>query len=99
MKVKFCKTEVDYPGEKLHELRDSSDLLNDMSALRTRIKQDGYLLLRNFIDRKIVLDAREAIVNFLDESDALVKGEPKLEAVMPRTGKEVRMTGQNIITH
>lgn len=99
MKVKFCKTEVDYPGEKLMELRDSSDLLNNMSALRTRIKNDGYLLLRNFIDRKTVLNAREAIVNYLDENSALVKGEPMLEAVMPLTGKEVRMTGQSIITH
>ena len=35
----------------------------------------------------------------MDENNALVKGTPLLEAVMPRTGKEVRMTGQSVITH
>jgi hypothetical protein len=99
MKVKFCKTEVEYPSYKLGELRDSSDLLNNITELKSRIEHDGYLLLRNFIDSKIVMDAREAIVNYLADNSALVEGEPLLEAVMPRSGKEVRMTGQSIITH
>jgi hypothetical protein len=99
MKVKFCKTEVEYPGDKLGELRDSGDLLDNIRELKSRIDQDGYLLLRNFFERKIVLNAREAIVNYLAESSALVKGEPLLDAVMPRSGKEVKMTGQSIITH
>jgi hypothetical protein len=99
MKVKFCKSEVEYPGEKLGELRDSSDIISDVAALKARIKEDGYLFLRNFIDRETVLQAREAIVNYLDENHALVDGAPLLEAVMPKTGKEVRMTGQNAITH
>jgi hypothetical protein len=99
MKVKFCKTEVEYPGNKLGELQDSSDLLNDISALRERINRDGYLLLRNFLDRDTVLKAREAIVKHLSDKSALVEGQPLLEAVMPRTGKEVRMTGQTAITH
>lgn len=99
MKVKFCRTEVEYPGQKLGELRDSNDLLGDVTAIRKRIEQDGYLLFRNFIDRETVLSAREAIVRHLDDKNALVKGPPLLEAVMPRTGKEVRMTGQSEITH
>jgi hypothetical protein len=99
MKVKFCRTEVEYPGEKLGELRDSNDLLGNMDALKARMGQDGYLLLRNFIDRETVLKAREAIVTYMDEKNALVQGEPLLEAVMPRTGREVRMTGQGAVTH
>lgn len=99
MKVKFCKTEVEFPGEMLGELRDSGDLIDDMNALKTRIREDGYLLLRNFIDPEIVLKARGAIVKYLDENHALVTGEPLLEAVMPRSGREVRMTGQAAITH
>jgi hypothetical protein len=99
MQVKFCKTEVEYPGDRLGELRDSSDLLNNITALKSRIARDGYLLLRNFIDRDTVLNAREGIVKYLDEKSALVKGEPLLDARMPKTGREVRMTGQNIITH
>ena len=54
MKVKFCRTEVEYPGEKLGELRDSSDLLNDIAALKERINQDGYLFLRNFLATETV---------------------------------------------
>lgn len=99
MKVKFCNTEVEYPSDNLGELRDSGDLLDNMRELKSRIDHDGYLLLRNFIDRTTVLNAREAIVNYLAEKSALVKGKPLLDAVMPRSGKEVTMTGQNIITH
>ncbi len=99
MKVKFCKTEVEYPGDRLGELRDSSHLLNDIDELKKRIKQDGYLLMRNLIPAETVLTAREAIVNYLEENKALVGGEPLMEAVMPKSGKEVRMTGQSAITH
>jgi hypothetical protein len=99
MKVKFCRTEVEYPGEKLGELRDSNDLLDNIEALKARISQDGYLLLRNFFDPETVLKAREAIVSYLSEKNALVSGEPMLEAVMPSTGREVRMTGQGVVTH
>jgi hypothetical protein len=99
MKVKFCNTEVEYPGNKLGELSDSSHLLNDINGLKARIKQDGYLLLRNFIAPETVLAAREAIVNYLDANNALVDGQPLLEAVMPKSGREVRMTGQSVITH
>jgi hypothetical protein len=99
MKVKFCRTEVEYPGSMLGELRDSSDLLGNRTALKARIEQDGYLLLRNFLDRDTVMNARKAIVSFLDGKDALVKGEPLLEAAMPKSGREVRMTGQGEITH
>jgi hypothetical protein len=99
MKVKFCRTEVEYPSEQLGELRDSGDLLNDHSALMNRIEQDGYLLLRNFIDRETVVNARTAIVNHLAANKALVEGHSLLDAVMPRSGKEVRMTGQHVITH
>ncbi len=99
MKVKFCKTEVEYPGEKLGELRDSGHLKDNMDELKERIKQDGYLFMRNFLPSEMVIKAREAIVGYLDENNALVKGEPLLEAVMPNKGKEVVMTGRSAITH
>jgi hypothetical protein len=99
MKVRFCKTEVEFPSAKLGELRDSGHLLNDIEELKKRIKQDGYLLMRNLIAPETVLNARKAIVNFLEENSALVEGEPLMEAVMPKSGKEVRMTGRSAITH
>ena len=99
MKVKFCKTEVEYPGEKLGELRDSANLTGNIDELKERIKQDGYLFLRNFLPPETVMAAREAIVNYLAENNALVEGKPLLEAVMPNSGKEVVMTGRSAITH
>jgi hypothetical protein len=99
MKVKFCRTEVEYPGDKLGELRDSAPLLGDRLALKSRMEQDGYLFLRNLINRETVLNARNAIVSHLAANNALVDGYSPLEAVMPRSGKEVRMTGQSVITH
>ncbi len=98
-KVKFCRTEVEYPSDKLGELRDSGDLFPDMEALKERMNQDGYLLLRKFIGKETVMHARSAITDHLAEKQALVKESPVLEAVMPKSGKQVRMTGQQAITH
>ena len=40
------------------ELRDSNDLLDDSPALRERMAEDGYLLLRDYLDLAWVMDAR-----------------------------------------
>jgi len=93
MKVKFCRTEVEFPSEKLGELRDSGNLVHDSIALKNRLEQDGYLLLR-ILSNGTVLSARTAIVNHLAAKNALVEGESLLDAVMPRSGKEVRMTAR-----
>lgn len=44
------------------ELRDSSELVDDVAALRSRMQQDGYLLLRGLVDRDCVLAARREIM-------------------------------------
>ncbi len=99
MKVKFCKTEVEYPSEKLGELRDSSDLLGNRLALKDRLRHDGYLLLRNFLDREIVQGARKVIVEYLDEKSTVINEEQVHEIALPVPGKEVSVAGQTEITH
>ena len=69
MKITVCKTEMDFPGE-VGELRDSSDLLENMDAIHARIGGDGYLLLRNFIDRDDVLVAKEKFRTEIESANA-----------------------------
>ena len=55
MKIRFGFRDMEYPSPELGELRDSRDLLGDVPALRARMQEDGYLLLRGLIDRDKVL--------------------------------------------
>ena len=66
MNIQFGKSEVQLGGEYLAaELRDSSDVVQDADALNRRLDEDGYLLLRGFHDRQLVLNARRAILEHL----------------------------------
>ncbi|RKX42433.1 MAG: hypothetical protein DRP64_09845 [Verrucomicrobia bacterium] len=67
MKISVCKTEMEFPGE-VGELRESNDLLDDAAALRNRMENDGYLLLRDFHDRDEVLAAKDAFRRKVQEA-------------------------------
>jgi hypothetical protein len=99
IKVRFGPRQVDFPGDHLAELRDANALLDDPSALRQRMAEDGYLYLRELIPRQAVLAARAAIMQHMAEQEALVPGRPVLEGAMPRGGKGVPMMGRKHITH
>jgi acyl-CoA hydrolase len=47
-----------FARETVGELRDSTALVNDGAALRERMDEDGYLLLRGVLDRQMVQAAR-----------------------------------------
>jgi hypothetical protein len=42
-------------------LRDSSDVVDDFNELRNRLKEDGYLFIRDYLDREEVLSVRNEI--------------------------------------
>lgn len=65
----------------LGELRDSSPLLDDPAALRARMAEDGYLLLRNFHDRELVLDARREVARRLENLGYSRPGTDPMDAV------------------
>src|ERR1041385_2435172 len=48
--------------DKFGELRDANEIFDDLDALKARMEEDGYLLFRNFLDREVVLKAREEIL-------------------------------------
>ena len=98
-KIRFGYRDITFPGPHMGELRDSSHLLDNISAMRARIAEDGYLLLRGFIDRERVLHARRTILHYMDEQQVLMPDEPLLEGVMPKGGRGVRLTGKDGISH
>ncbi len=97
--IRFGYRDVEYPGPTLGELRDSSALLDDLSGLHDRMAEDGYLLLRGFLDRDTVLNARKTILTHMHEHEALTPDTPLLEGVMPKGGRGVRMMGRAGIAH
>eukprot|EP01124_Arcella_intermedia_P005656 TRINITY_DN13347_c0_g1_i1.p1 TRINITY_DN13347_c0_g1~~TRINITY_DN13347_c0_g1_i1.p1 ORF type:complete len:291 (-),score=70.56 TRINITY_DN13347_c0_g1_i1:129-977(-) len=46
----------------LHEMVDSTPLLDDISKIKQELNSSGFLLLRNFLDREMVLSARNEIL-------------------------------------
>ncbi len=67
--------------EAFGELRDANDLLQDPVALRRRIEDDGYLLLRGLLDRELVLAARRELTAKLDAAGLIDRGHPVIDAV------------------
>ena len=99
MVVNLQRKRIEYPSEQLGTLRESNDALSEPAMLRDRFRRDGYLFIRSLIDRAAVLDARQVILEYMAEREALVPGEPVLEGVMPKEGKTVNMLGRREITH
>ena len=53
------------PAELMGELPDSTSLLSDPPALRRRLATDGFVLLRQVVDRDVALDARLEVLERL----------------------------------
>jgi hypothetical protein len=58
----FNGIKLDTSPDKFGELRQSNDIADDLPALKQRMLDDGYLLFRDFLDRDVVLRAREEIL-------------------------------------
>lgn len=71
----------DLDSSAFGELRDSSELVGNVAALRARIQEDGYLLLRRFLDRDLVLAARQELVEKLDSVGLIDRRYPLVEAI------------------
>jgi hypothetical protein len=62
-------------------LRESNDILQDAEALRARMRQDGYLLLRGLLNRDEVLEARRNLCRQMAEAGMLDLSHDLMEAV------------------
>jgi ectoine hydroxylase-related dioxygenase (phytanoyl-CoA dioxygenase family) len=74
-------------GETIELMRSSEDLLSDTEALRTRLSEDGYLLLRNFFDRAQIFRARSEIIAHMLEAGDLASDEDSDAAIIGRENK------------
>ena len=67
--------------EAFGELRDANGLLEDPSALRQRMAEDGYLLLRGYLDRDLVLASRLELAQKLADAGLIDLRRPLIDAV------------------
>lgn len=63
------------------ELRDSSRVADDVAALRRRMDEDGYLLLRGYLEVEPVLAARRELCEKLASVGLIDRGRPVTEAI------------------
>ncbi|SFI36880.1 Phytanoyl-CoA dioxygenase (PhyH) [Paenibacillus sp. UNC496MF] len=95
MFVKVGSRELELGGPDLTELRDSSGIGDDIEALRARLTEDGYLLLRGFHDREDVLTARRAVLEKMRRMGKLERDTLLEEAVMADGSKSLFLGGTN----
>jgi Phytanoyl-CoA dioxygenase (PhyH) len=88
MRLRMGKHELEFPGKYLAELREANELLPDVDALRSRMEEDGYLLIRGLFERDRVLEARRQMLEALAREGQIDTSRPLMEArVAPeRTG-------------
>jgi hypothetical protein len=72
-------------GETIFTARSSNDLFDDTEALRERIQEDGYLVIRGFHDRELISRAQSEIVGQMVAEDLLEPGVPT-EKLVARSG-------------
>jgi hypothetical protein len=95
MMVKVGSRELEMGGPHLTELRSSNDILYDVQALRERMKEDGFLLIRGFHDREKVLYARTCILKKMDQMGKLDRDTLLEEGIMADGSKTIFMGGTN----
>src|SRR5579862_5743658 len=96
--LKMGKFDLEYPGPYLGDLREATALLGDADALRSRMEEDGYLLIRGLLNTDLVREARLQLVSVLAEEGALDPDQPKEDAVVaPNAGGGFR-GGDNALT-
>ena len=93
------KIEMELGGKYLGLLREANDLLDDQQALRARMEEDGYLLIRGLHDVEKVKGTRKFLLEKLDENEQINRSHP-LDAAIPAKGKRGMFWGGNQkVTH
>ena len=93
MKVRMGQGELEWGSDRLVELRSSNDILGDAEALRTRLKEEGYLLIRDFHDREQVLKARSEFLEKLRKMGRLDPNRPTEEGPIHPDNNKSAMWG------
>jgi len=89
MILEMGKGKLEWGSKHLTELRSSNDILADTEALRARLEEDGYLLIRGFHDREQVLQARREFTAKLRATGRLAPNTPDEDAVIGEGNKSM----------
>ncbi len=97
--LKMGNCEMELGGPYLGTLRDSNDILADVSALRERIDEDGYLLIRGLQRRENVEAGRRVILENLAENGQIDCAHDLDDAVMVEGAGGGFLGGAKRVTH
>lgn len=93
------KIQMELEGKYLGSLRDSNELLSDRKALRQRMEEDGYLLIRRLHDIQNVQAARKFLLEKLHENQQIDGAYPLSKGVAADGKRGMFMGGNKSITH
>lgn len=92
------KREMELGGKYLGTLREATDLQDDVPALRQRMAEDSYLLLRGLHDPEKVRAARRSILEKLDANGQIDRAHPLEEGWAPEGGRGAFLGGSKEVT-
>ena len=99
MKLPMGCRELELGGELLGNLRESRDIQGDMPALRARLQEDGYLLLRGLHDVETIKAARRVVLADLDAREQIDRSRPRDEALIAEGAVGSFLGGRKAVTH
>ncbi|HYE05014.1 MAG TPA: phytanoyl-CoA dioxygenase family protein [Planctomycetota bacterium] len=79
--LRFGPADLELGGAHLGEMREANALLDDPQALRARLADDGYLLIRGLHDPGLVLEARRQMAEALAANGQLDADAPIMDLV------------------
>jgi len=88
-KVKMSGKELVF-GDTIVQARDSNDILGDTEALRQRMEEDGYLIIRNFHNREDLMKGRKDIVDYMESQGILAEGSTLENALIGPSNRSTR---------
>lgn len=99
MILRMGSRELELGGRYLGDLRESNDLMGDPSALRARMEEDGYLLIRRLHDPDKVLGARRVFLDNLNRGGNLDPTRPMDEGAIAEGKRGSFLGGAKAISH
>ncbi|MEM7027963.1 MAG: phytanoyl-CoA dioxygenase family protein [Chloroflexota bacterium] len=99
MKLTMGKHELELGGKYLGHLTDSTDIMTDLPALRSRLVEEGYLLLRGLHDREKAKEARRVVLENLNKAEQLDLDYPLMDGVIAAGKRGKFWGGAKEITH
>jgi len=65
-------------------LEDSSTIRHDAEALQQRMEENGYLYIKGFFNRDLILEARKALLKTLEAGEIFEPGHPLLDGILKK---------------